>query len=122
MQNFNQLLGIVNFWMLLKIFVFIEFVDKGRFITCRLSKWGILGRVCREDVEVEVDSGQVRMRERVFPSPFLLPSSSSSSSFPLSSSSPSTVVRLVGDGKLQWDCQSDLLILSNFDIERTKNQ
>ena len=58
-----------------------------RFITCRLSKWGILGSVCREDVEVEVDSGQVRMRERVLPSS--------------PSSSPSTVVRLVGDGKLQ---------------------
>ena len=66
---------------------------RGRFITCRLSKWGILGSVCREDVEVEVDSGQVRMRERVLPSPLVLPSSPSSS--------PSTVVKLVGDGKLQ---------------------
>ena len=40
-----------------------------------------------EDVEVDAASGQVKTRERVLPSS--------------SSSSPSTVVRLVGEGKLQ---------------------
>ena len=59
----------------------------GIFFTCKLSNLGILGSVFREEVEVEADCGQVKMRERVLPSP--------------SSSSPSTIVRLVGDGKLQ---------------------
>ena len=63
--------------------------------TCSFSKCGILGRESREDIgkmsneDVEVDaaSGQVKTRERVLPSS--------------SSSSPRTVVRLVGEGKLQ---------------------
>ena len=63
--------------------------------TCSFSKCGILGRESREDIgkmsneDVEVDaaSGHVKTRERVLPSS--------------SSSSPSTVVRLVGEGKLQ---------------------
>ena len=67
-----------------------------RSFTCSLSKCGILGRESREDIgklsneDVEVDAasaGQVKTRERVLPSS--------------SSSSPSTVVRLVGEGKLQ---------------------
>ena len=71
------------FWKIMRI---------GIFFTCKLSNLGILGSVFREEVEVVADCGQVKMRERVLPSP--------------SSSSPSTIVRLVGDGKLQWECRS----------------